>query len=278
MKKVILTIIFSILYSNICFANIKQITVFRQDMIVKVEDDNNQITYMPCSCNTKRTRLGKFTTSNVYDWHILNADENGKRHYTPMAIRFDGDILFHSVLYNEFGNLLSLEASTYNGIANMEQSQGCVRLRIKDLKYIYDNAKNQNIPVIVTDDKCEYDRFLLVCDENFEKIPCEDSWKGYEPTDEKGKLLYLESILNDNTDNNIETKTLLGYVISNGYEYITVNQYEYTKDIKKAGIFKTESQANEYINTDNWKTWNHIFELDGAPTFTQIIPIYKEDI
>ena len=274
LQKLLLTIIFSIIYCNICFANIKQITVYRQDMIVKVEDDNNQIIYMPCSCNTKRTRLGEFITSNVYDWHVLNADENGKKHYTPMAIRFDGDILFHSVLYNEFGNLLSLEASTYNGIATMEQSQGCVRLRIKDLKYIYDNAKDQNIPVIVTDDKCNYDRFLLVCDENFEKIPCEDAWKGYEPTDEEGKALYLASISNNITN----TKTLLGYTISNGYEYITTNQYEYTKNIKKAGIFETEIKANEYINTDTWKNWNKTFEIEGAPTFTQIIPVYKEDI
>lgn len=189
---------------NLATRKIKDIAVYRKDMVVAIKYENDsdvksdEVKYIPCTCNRKRTRLGEFETSpyQMYRWHPLNMDENGKRHYGQYCIRFDDNILFHSALYNEMNNPLSLEISTYNGIVDPEvESQGCVRLRVKDLKEIYRQAEERPIKVIVTDEECPVERKTLVNEESFE-LWSSDTDIAYDLTDSEAKTILIYSKIN----------------------------------------------------------------------------------
>ena len=91
-------------YDIITKPRVKLITVYRQLNIVKVELNNGNVRYFPCSLNKKETELGKFKTSDKYRWHTLYYNSYGQ-----YAIRFNNPILFHSVLYNEKETPLSLQ-------------------------------------------------------------------------------------------------------------------------------------------------------------------------
>ena len=80
------------------------------------------------------TPLGTFYTPAKYRWRVLFGS-NGQ--YSTVI---NGNILFHSVLYNQYGNPYSLSASSYNNLGK-RVSHGCVRLRVIDAKWIYDNCK-----------------------------------------------------------------------------------------------------------------------------------------
>lgn len=264
----ILIINFIILQSYICFANINKVTIYRQDMVCKIDYENGDFEYIPCSCNKQKTRLGTFETSlnQNYRWHQLNADDNGIIHYGQYCVRFDGNILFHSTLYTENENPLSLDASTYNGIINKEESQGCIRLRIKDLKPIYSTALEKPIKVIVTDSNCPINRELLVCEQNFQLILSEDCWSGYDPTDEDAERLYYNLL------NKKEESKAKGWIairqIDNKTEYIAKQGITYNENKKL--VMNTKKEMETYI-----KDWNKAFINEGEITF-KVEPILEE--
>ncbi|BDF04172.1 L,D-transpeptidase family protein [[Clostridium] hylemonae] len=80
------------------------------------------------------TPLGTYYTPAKYRWRVLFG-ANGQ--YSTVI---NGNILFHSVLYTQYGNPYSLSASSYNNLGK-RVSHGCVRLRVIDAKWIYDNCK-----------------------------------------------------------------------------------------------------------------------------------------
>lgn len=90
---------------------------------------------MVCSCglDSTPTRLGTYYTPEKYRWRYLNGDCYGQ-----YATRIDGHYLFHSVPYyaQDPGKL---KYDEYNKLGN-RASEGCVRLSVKDAKWIYDNC------------------------------------------------------------------------------------------------------------------------------------------
>ncbi|SET35071.1 MULTISPECIES: L,D-transpeptidase [unclassified Pseudobutyrivibrio] len=94
--------------------------------------------------NIEDTPTGSFTTSNYYEWRELFGNSYGR-----YAIRFNGHILFHSVPYAA-PTVNSLRGTQFN-MLGQGASQGCVRMAVGDLKWIYDNCK-AGTPVIVYDD------------------------------------------------------------------------------------------------------------------------------
>lgn len=80
------------------------------------------------------TPLGTYHTLAKYRWHTLMGPSYGQ-----YCTRIVGGILFHSVAgYNMTS--YNLSAADYNNLGS-PASHGCVRLNVRDAKWIYDNCK-----------------------------------------------------------------------------------------------------------------------------------------
>lgn len=108
---------------------------------------------MICSGGMKghRTITGNFyTLRRAGRWHVLRYQSNGQ-----YATRIRGPYLFHSVTYDRYGDHYSLQAKEYKKLGK-SASHGCIRLQVRDAKWIYDNSsrcsaklyykKNRKIP------------------------------------------------------------------------------------------------------------------------------------
>lgn len=85
-------------------------------------------------CSTgAATPLGTYQTSDKYRWRPLFGNVYGQ-----YATRITGNILFHSVPYY-YENLNALESEEYNKLGTAA-SMGCIRLCVRDVKWIYDNC------------------------------------------------------------------------------------------------------------------------------------------
>ena len=106
------------------------VTIYTKD-----ENGNYTVPYkaMVCSCGTYTPKSGTYKTSNKYAWRPLVHDVYGQ-----YATRIVKKILFHSVPYstNKKDALLYEE---YDKLGT-KASEGCVRLTVKDAKWIYDNC------------------------------------------------------------------------------------------------------------------------------------------
>jgi len=104
-------------------------------------DDNNEYTVlvrtMKCSTgkNATPTPKGTFqaTTGPGARWHYF-------KKYTcwaQYAYYIEGDIMFHSVLYNQKDGPVT--QSSVNNLGR-KASHGCVRLAVEDAKWIWNNC------------------------------------------------------------------------------------------------------------------------------------------
>lgn len=114
------------------------ITVNLTDNIVTVyeKDDAGEYTVpikaFYCS-GGESTPEGTFQTIEKYEWRALFGDVWGQ-----YATRITGHYLFHSVPYFE-KDKTTLEYDEYNKLGSTA-SAGCIRLCVKDVKWIYDNC------------------------------------------------------------------------------------------------------------------------------------------
>lgn len=88
---------------------------------------------MICSCGTWTPHSGTYALSYRSKWRALFGGVNGK-----YATDITGDILFHSVPYVSQSSD-SLEYWEFDKLGTTA-SLGCVRLQVKDAKWIYDNC------------------------------------------------------------------------------------------------------------------------------------------
>ncbi|MGN0134606.1 MAG: L,D-transpeptidase family protein, partial [Anaerotignum sp.] len=114
------------------------LTVNLTDNIVTVyEKDDTGAYTVPikafyCSSG-ESTPEGTFQTIEKYEWRALFGDVWGQ-----YATRITGHYLFHSVPYLE-KDKTTLEYDEYNKLGSTA-SAGCIRLCVKDVKWIYDNC------------------------------------------------------------------------------------------------------------------------------------------
>ena len=117
------------------------------------------------------TPTGTFKTTKGYDWGLLNGGVYGQ-----YSTRIVGSILFHSVPYysKDKGNL---EWEEYNKLGDFA-SRGCIRLTVRDVKWIFDNVNNGTTVKI-------YDGNLPegVVKPTVPKIDGTSPNKGWDPTD-----------------------------------------------------------------------------------------------
>ena len=101
----------------------------------KDKDGNYTVPYkaMVCSCGKYTPTSGTYKTTNKYVWRPLINNVYG--HYSTRIVN---KILFHSVPYTAASND-SLEYWEYDKLGQTA-SEGCIRLTVKDAKWIYNNC------------------------------------------------------------------------------------------------------------------------------------------
>lgn len=105
--------------------------------VYSADDQGNAVTPVKAMlCSTGRnngTPTGTFRISEKYEWRPLNGGVYGQ-----YACRFNGGILFHSVPYVK-KDKGTLKTNEFNKLGS-QASDGCVRLSVEDVKWIYDNC------------------------------------------------------------------------------------------------------------------------------------------
>ena len=97
---------------------------------------------MTCSIGTATPKSGVYRIpARRFVWGTLFGHGPYKYVYGHYVTTIVGNILFHSVPYTENGNPASLEYLEYNKLGT-KASAGCVRLAVKDSKWIYYNIPN----------------------------------------------------------------------------------------------------------------------------------------
>lgn len=155
---------------------------------VKQQNEDGSLTSVQsfvCSCGREghETPEGTFHTSNYYEWRKMVDGTYGR-----YAVRFNGKILFHSIPYlNKSPN--SLEWEEYNKLGQ-NASLGCVRLSVKDVKWIYDNCKPGTTVVVYSDPETAGD----LGKPSASKIDSDSSFKNWDPTDTDARNPWITGI------------------------------------------------------------------------------------
>lgn len=91
---------------------------------------------MVCSTGTATPKSGVYSIPGRWTWGKLFGDVYGQ-----YCVKITGNILFHSVPYLRWGDNASLEYWEYDKLGTAA-SAGCVRLKLEDVKWIFDNCAN----------------------------------------------------------------------------------------------------------------------------------------
>lgn len=158
-----------------------------RDYVIKVNLEHNCVTVyteengqlkpfkaMVCSAgrDEHETPEGEFKTYEYYESRLMVDNTYGR-----YAVRFNGQIMFHSVPYLTTDKD-SLEWDQYN-LLGERASLGCIRLCVGDAKWIYDNCK-KGTKVIVYSDKSTPGPLGKP---KVDKIPENSPNKNWDPTD-----------------------------------------------------------------------------------------------
>lgn len=125
-----------------------EVNISKNMVIVYAKDGKNgfiiPVKAMVCSCGMKGhgTRQGNYKyLSQAGKWHTLKYGVYGK-----YCTRYSGPYLFHSVTYTRNGDSYSLQGEEYNKLGEAA-SHGCIRLAVKDAKWIYNNYKKCEVSI-----------------------------------------------------------------------------------------------------------------------------------
>lgn len=106
------------------------VTIYKKD---SKGNYNTPVKAMICSIGDATPEKGVYKMSDKYTWRLLQGDVYGQ-----YAYRITGHILFHSVPY-EAQDKSTLEWWEYDKLGT-KASLGCIRLKVEDAKWIYDNC------------------------------------------------------------------------------------------------------------------------------------------
>jgi len=113
----------------------------KQNVVNVYEKDENGeykdcVKVMLCSVGSATPKSGTYSLKKYggWEWKGLQGDVFGQ-----YATQITGNILFHSVPYTKRGDNSSLEYWEYDKLGT-PASLGCIRLTVKNAKWIYDNC------------------------------------------------------------------------------------------------------------------------------------------
>ncbi len=240
------------------------ITIYKKDSKGKY---TVPIKAMICSVGKSgKTRTGTFKTKAKYRWKLLMNDVWGQ-----YSTRIDGGMLFHSVYYYD-DNPASLATKEYNKLGSAA-SHGCVRLMVKDAKWIYDNCALKTTVVIYDDKKSPGP---LGKPEAI-KIPSGTRWDPTDP-DKRNPFAKKKPVIsgvknqkiewNQNIDlhKNVKAKSSVG---SNITSKIKVSQ---KVNVSVPGVYKvTYSVVDELSRTVSKTITITVAKNKLAPTYTGVL-------
>lgn len=118
------------------------VTVYKKDTQGKF---NTPVRAMVCSIGDETPQSGTYKlTGYKREWNHLQGDVWGQ-----YAVQIIGNILFHSVPYTE-ASKDKLEYWEYDKLGT-KASLGCIRLKVEDVKWIYDNCPKGTVVEFYSD-------------------------------------------------------------------------------------------------------------------------------
>lgn len=204
-------------------ANAYFIKVNKSTNVVTVYNNSTKkaVKAFVCSCGSN-TPVGTFYTYGRHRWRELV----GKK-YGQYVTRIVGPYLFHSVIYDKYGNKASLENAEFNKLGKWA-SHGCIRLAVRDSKWIYDNCVLKTKVVIFSGTSKN--------DPLGKPKMCKLSTKkklGWDPTDPDSANPYRTITIKGDTTS-----------VLNGVKNVTRNKEVLSKINLKQGISVIDKQGN----------------------------------
>lgn len=218
----------------------------------------NCVKAMLCSTGADTPKSGTYSLKkyNGWEWKGLFGDVYGQ-----YATQITGNILFHSVPYLEKYNNGSLKTAEYDKLGT-SASMGCIRLTVRDSKWIYDNCASGTQVMFYSDSnpgplgKPSARKIASELEKYNRWDPTDPSsnnpWKNYkkeeeENNEENNNTINKNEIENNETDNNeIEN-------IETGNNEENNNKVENTEiENNKVNNIEVENKTenNENINTN----------------------------
>lgn len=122
--------------------------VYREGVVnVKNTKTGKVVKKFWCSCGLDETPTpkGTFYLQDRFRWKLMVGNC-----YVQYATRISGPYYFHSVIYDQ-PRSDTLRCTSFNNLG-MKASHGCIRLCVRDAKWIYDNCK-AGTKVVIKDGK-----------------------------------------------------------------------------------------------------------------------------
>lgn len=180
---------------------------------------------MVCSTGGHTPQSGTYYLKSRWRWRALF---NGV--YGQYAVHITGNILFHSVPYTKNGDPGSLEYWEYDKLGTAA-SLGCVRLKVSDVLWIYNNCPRGTMVRFYTDSNPG-----PLGKPSAQKISSNETCRGWDPTDPAS---------NNPWKNYKETPTL---------QTNTTKNSNTTETNKNTTVTNSTSTANTITNTTNTNT------------------------
>lgn len=211
---------------------------------------------MVCSTGVATPTSGVYSIPARWEWLRLKGYVWG--HYSTQITR---NILFHSVPYLRKGDLASLEYWEYDKLGTYA-SAGCIRLTVKDAKWIYDNcAKGTKVEFYSDSNPGPLGKPTA---KKISSYP--DYLRNWDPTDTNGSNPWLTYKPEDNTKPKNEIQNNVTNEIKNEIKNEVVNEIkneiinettnEVVNQVTNTILNETESTVNGTTNSVNDTTQN----------------------
>lgn len=227
----------------------------------------NCVKVMLCSVGSATPMSGTYSLKKYggWEWKGLQGDVYGQ-----YATQITGNILFHSVPYTKRGDNSSLEYWEYDKLGT-PASLGCIRLTVKNAKWIYDNCaagtkvyfyKDSNPGPLGKPSERKISGDSEVNGWDPTDPDSDNPWKNYDSTKKNDKE-NTESDKNNDAENkteNIEQNTEQNTEISGNTENTETNT-EITNNTESNKNNETFQGKNNITNTENINTENENDEV-----------------
>ena len=208
---------------------------------------------MICSIGTATPTEGKYKMTGIkHSFHTLFGHTPGTYVYGQYSTSIVGNILFHSVPYTTKGDPSTLEYWEYDKLGT-KASAGCIRLTVRDAKWIYDNiSKGTIVEFYYSSNPGPLGKPAA------QKISGNVECRGWDPTDpnpnnpwKKEKIQNSENKNEQNKSNKTEENQNTQNINSTNKNNInTQNNNIRNENIQNENIQNTNVQINNIQNTE----------------------------